>query len=64
MFDVVKLLKIDDVYIGMLVVDIGVDLILSVVFIMYNDKLCNNNDYVLFIRLVSYECMVKFFDDV
>lgn len=64
MFDVVKPLKIDDAYIGMLAADIGVDPISSAAFIMYNDKLCNNNDHVLLTRPVSHECMVKLFDDV
>ena len=63
MFDVVKPLKIDDAYIGMLAADNGVDPISSSTFIMYHDNSCKDTDHILLIRPVNHECMVKLFDD-
>lgn len=63
MFDVVKPLKIDDAYIGILAAEIGVEPISSSTFIMYNDNTCKDNDNILLIRPVNHECMVKLFDD-
>lgn len=63
MFDVVKPLKIDDAYIGMLAADIGVEPISSSTFMMYNDNSCEDNDIILLIRPVNHECMHKLFDD-
>ena len=63
MFDVVKPLKIDDAYIGMLAADIGVQPISSSTFMMYNDNSCKDNPDILLIRPVNHDCMVKLFDD-
>lgn len=63
MFDVVKPLKIDDAYIGMLAADIGVQPISSSTFMMYNDNSCKDNPDILLIRPVDHDCMVKLFDD-
>lgn len=63
MFDVVKPLKIDDAYIGMLAADIGVEPISSSTFVMYNGNSCKDTDRILLIRPVNHDCMVKLFDD-
>ena len=64
MFDVVKPLKIDDAYIGMLAADVGVKPISTRSFKMYNNKLSCVYDANLFlVRPVNHECMVKLFDE-
>lgn len=63
MFDVIKPLKIDDAYIGMLAADIGVEPISSSTFMMYNDNSCKDNVNVLLVRPVNHDCMAKLFDD-
>lgn len=63
MFDVVKPLKIDDAYIGMLAAEIGVEPISSATFMMYNDNTCKDDTNILLVRPVNHECMIKLFDD-
>lgn len=64
MFDVVKLFKIDDVYIGRLVVDIVVKFVLIWVFFMYNNIFnCVYDEIFFFVRLVDYVCVIKLFDE-
>ena len=64
MFDVVKPLKIDDAYIGILVADLGVKPISTHSFLMYHNKSnCVYDANLFLIRPVSHECMVKLFDE-
>ena len=64
MFDIVKPLKVDDAYIGILAADLGVQPISSTTFLMYNDKKsCKDDPNILLIRPIDHDCMVKLFDD-
>ena len=63
-FDVVKPLKIDDAYIGMLAADTGVKPVSTRSFFMYHDRSkCAYDANLFVIRSVNHECMGKFFDE-
>lgn len=63
MFDVVKPLKIDDAYIGILAAEVGVKPISTSSFVMYSNKAtCVYDSNLFLVRPVVHQCMVELFD--